>query len=145
MQTPFEAKPLHTKSYLATNEIDTLLENVNYIIMAAPSLLSAPKLPLHFTIILNTSDLIPQEIKEQLLKKFCAELEITQTSDVLNNRERIAFALTTQETPMPHHIINDVQATEIPWKLLHIIDFLGESDAFKEAKDGLSGWSYSYN
>lgn len=145
MQNSFEAKPLHTKSYLSIGEIDTLLENVDYIIMAAPSLLNAPKLPLHFTIILNTSDIIPQEIKEQLLKKFCAELDITQTSDVLSNRERIAFALTTQDTPMPHHIVDDVQAIEIPWKLLHIIDFLGESDAFKEAKDGLSGWSYSYN
>ena len=145
MQKSFEAKPLHTKSYLSIGEIDTLLENVDYIIMAAPSLLNAPKLPLHFTIILNTSDMIPQEIKEQLLKKFCAELDITQTSDVLSNRERIAFALTTQDTPMPHHIIDDVQATEIPWKLLHIIDFLGESEEFQEAKDGLSGWSYSYN
>jgi hypothetical protein len=102
-------------------------------------------LPLHFTVILNTSDAIPQNIKEQLLEKFCAELGITQTSDILNNRERIAFALTTQDTPMPHHIVDDVQAATIPWKLLHIIDFLGESDAFQEAKDGLSGWSYSYN
>jgi hypothetical protein len=145
MQSSFEAKPLHTKSYLAQGEIALLLDNVDYIIMAAPSLLNAPKLPLHFTIILNTSEAIPQAIKEQLLEKFCAELGITQTSDVLSNRERIAFALTTQETPMPHHIIDDAQANTIPWKLLHIIDFLGESDEFQEAKDGLSGWSYSYN
>jgi hypothetical protein len=46
---------------------------------------------------------------------------------------------------MPRHIIDDAQANTIPWTLLHIIDFLGESEDFQEAKDGLSGWSYSYN
>jgi hypothetical protein len=53
--------------------------------------------------------------------------------------------MTTQETPMPKHIIDDVEANSIPWTLLHIIDFLGDSEGFQEAKDGFSGWSYSYN
>lgn len=145
MQNSFEAKPLKIHTYLSKSEIHDHLQNVEYIIMAAPSLLSAPKLPLHFSIFLNTSDVLPEEIKIQLLEKFCHEYGITQTSHVLSNLERIAFAHTPQETPMPRHIIDDAEANTIPWTLMHIIDFLGDSEGFKEAKDGLSGWSYSYN
>ena len=141
----FEAKPLNIHTYLSKNEIEKHLENVEYIIMAAPSMMAAPELPLHFSIFLNTSDSIPEEIKEQLLAKFCQEYAITKTSHVLSNLERIAFARTSQETLMPRHIIDPAEANTIPWTLLHIIDFLGESEGFKEAKDGLSGWSYSYN
>jgi hypothetical protein len=145
MQKSFEAKPLEIKTYLSKSEIQDHLQNVEYIIMAAPSLLSAPKLPLHFSVFLNTSDVIPDAIKEQLLVKFCHEYGITETSHVLSNLERIAFARTPQETLMPRHIIDDAEANTIPWTLMHIIDFLGDSKGFKEAKDGLSGWSYSYN
>lgn len=140
-----EMKPLHVKSYLSLGEINQLLEKVEYILMAAPSMMKEDQLPIHFTIILNTADLIPEDIRPLLLEKFCAELGITATSHVLSNRERIAFALTTQETPMPKHIVDDNDARTIPWTLLHIIDFLGDSEEFKEAKEGLSGWSYSYN
>jgi hypothetical protein len=140
-----EMQPLHVKSYLSQGEIDQLLEKVEYILMAAPSMMNESELPIHFTIILNTSDVIPDEVKPLILEKFCRELNITATSHVLSNRERIAFALTTQETPMPKHIVDDIEANSIPWRLLHIIDFLGDSEEFIEAKDGLSGWSYSYN
>ncbi|MCX6073678.1 MAG: hypothetical protein NTY39_05085 [Campylobacterales bacterium] len=141
----FEAKPLNIITYLSANEIEKHLENVEYIIMAAPSMMAAPELPLHFSIFLNTSDTIPEAIKTQLLAKFCQEHAITQTSHVLSNLERIGFAITSQETPMPRHILDDAEANTIPWRLMHIIDFLGDSSGFKEAKDGLSGWSYSYN
>ena len=139
-----EMKPLNIQSYLSYNEIEKLLVGVEYIIMAAPSLVKNAH-PIHFTIILNTADIIPEEVKPLILEKFCHEYNITATSHVLSNRERIAFAITTQETPMPRHLIDDAEANSIPWTLLHIIDFLGDSDGFKEAKDGLSGWSYSYN
>jgi hypothetical protein len=139
-----EMQPLKVNSYLSAGEITTLLEKVEYILMASPSMM-VDELPIHFTIILNTSNLIPEEIKPLILEKFCLELGISATSHVLSNRERIAFALTTQKTPMPKHIIDDAEANSIPWTLLHIIDFLGDAEGFKEAKDGLSGWSYSYN
>lgn len=139
-----EMKALKVNSYLSAGEIKTLLENVEYILMASPSMMMDEH-PIHFTVILNTSDLIPEEVKPLVLEKFCRELGITATSHVLSNRERIAFALTTQETPMPRHIVDDAEANTIPWRLLHIIDFLGDSERFKEAKEGLSGWSYSYN
>lgn len=140
-----EIKPLNIGSYLSHNEIQTLLEKVDFIMMASPSLQSERDPSLHFTIILNTADLIPDAIKEQLLEKFCSDYNITDMKYVLNNRERIAFAITSQDTPMPRHLIDDAEANTIPWTLLHIIDFLGESEGFQEAKDGLSGWSYSYN
>lgn len=139
-----EVQPLKVHSYLSQSDIEKHLEGVEYIMMAAPSLISKG-LPIHFTIILNTDEIIPEEVKPLILEKFCREHNITQTSHVLSNRERIAFALTSQETPMPKHIIDDAEANTIPWTLLHIIDFLGDADGFKEAKDGLSGWSYSYN
>lgn len=139
-----EMKPLTINGYLSYGEIETLLEGVEYIMMASPSLVKEAH-PLHFTIILNTSDPIPEEIKPLILEKFCTEHLITATSHVLSNLERVAFAMTPQETPMPRHLIDDAEARTIPWKLLHIIDFLGDSEGFKEAKEGLSGWSYSYN
>lgn len=139
-----EMKALTVNSYLASSEITKLLDNVEYILMASPSMM-VDELPIHFTIILNTSEILPEEVKPLIFEKFCRELGITATSHVLSNRERIAFALTTQETPMPKHIVDDAEANTIPWTLLHIIDFLGDSEGFKEAKDGLSGWSYSYN
>lgn len=138
-----EMHPLKVNSYLSAGEIKTLLENVEYVLMASPSMMTDEH-PIHFSIILNTSDVIPEEVKPLILEKFCRELGITATSHILSNRERIAFALTTQETPMPRHIVDDAEANTIPWMLLHIIDFLGDSQGFKEAKDGLSGWSYSY-
>lgn len=138
-----EMQPLKVNSYLSAGEIKTLLENVEYVLMASPSMM-ADEHPIHFSIVLNTSDVIPEEVKPLILEKFCRELGITATSHILSNRERIAFALTTQETPMPRHIVDDAEANTIPWTLLHIIDFLGDSQGFKEAKDGLSGWSYSY-
>lgn len=137
-------KPLEIRSYLSHAEIVKLLEGIEYIMMAAPSMVR-DALPIHFTIILNTADVIPEEIKPLILEKFCREHNITATSHVLSNRERIAFAMTTQETPMPKHIVDDAEANTIPWTLLHIIDFLGDSEGFKEAKEGFSGWSYSYN
>jgi hypothetical protein len=140
-----EMQALTVNSYLSLGEITKLLEKVEYILMAAPSMMAEPELPIHFTVILNTSEVIPEEVKPLLLEKFCRELRISETSHVLSNRERIAFALTTQETPTPKHIVDDAEANSIPWALLHIIDFLGDSEEFKEAKDGLSGWSYCYN
>lgn len=139
-----EMQALKVNSYLSPGEIANLLQKVEYIVMASPSMM-VDELPIHFTIILNTSDVIPEEVKPLILEKFCRELGITKTTHILSNRERIAFAMTTQETPMPKHIVDDAEANSIPWTLLHIIDFLGDAEGFKEAKDGFSGWSYSYN
>lgn len=140
-----EIQPLHVNSYLSASEIERHLENVEFIIMASPSMMPPAEPPIHFTFFLNTSDPIPQEIQVKILDKFCQELKISNVKHLLSNLERVAFAQTSQDTPMPRHIIDDAEANTIPWKLLHIIDFVGDSIDFQEAKDGLSGWSYSYN
>lgn len=140
-----EIKPLQINTYLSHAEISSHLTNVEYIIMAAPSMLKAPRLPIHFTIFLNTAGPIPEEIKPAIFEKFCCENGIVQTSDLLFETGRVAFALTAQETPMPRHLLDPAEANQIPWIPLQVIDFLGDADGFKEVKDGLSGWSYSYN
>ncbi|MDD2828513.1 MAG: hypothetical protein PHW18_02935 [Sulfuricurvum sp.] len=142
---PFEAKPLNITTYLSRNEIEEHLANVDYILMAAPSMMAPPELPLHFSIFLNTSNPIPDEIKPQILDKFCSQLGISKTRYVLSDLVRVAFAITPQETPMPRHLLDEAEANTIPWVTMHIIDFLGDAEGFKEAKDGLNGWSYSYN
>ncbi|MDX9965462.1 MAG: hypothetical protein RBS26_00475 [Sulfuricurvum sp.] len=139
-----EIKPLQINGYLGREEIASHLQNVEYIVMAAPSMLDAPRLPIHFTIFLNTSDPIPEPIKAAVFEKFCAEHAITATSDLLFEPGRVAFARTSQETPMPRHLLDPAEANMIPWVALQVIDFLGDSSEFKEVKEGFSGWSYSY-
>ncbi len=140
-----ELKALKIHSYLSTEEIRKHLEGVEYIIMASPSLMAPPALPIHFSIFLNTPDPIPEEVKPLIVEKFCRDHGIGATSDLIFETVPVAFALTAQETPMPRHLLDPAEANTIPWTTLQIIDFLGDSEAFKEAKDGLSGWSYSYN
>jgi len=140
-----DIQPLKIHTYLSLGEIQKHLEGVEFIIMAAPSLMAPPVLPIHFTIILNTPDPIPEEAKPLIVEKFCREHGITATSDLIFEPARIAFAMTAQETPMPRHILDPSEANMVPWVGLQIIDFLGDAEGFKEAKDGLSGWSYSYN
>lgn len=139
-----EIKPLQINGYLGREEIASHLQNVEYIVMAAPSMLDAPRLPIHFTIFLNTSDPIPEPIKAAVFEKFCTEHAITATSDLLFEPGRVAFARTSQETPMPRHLLDPAEANMIPWAALQVIDFLGDSSEFKEVKEGFSGWSYSY-
>jgi hypothetical protein len=139
-----EVKPLKVHSYLSQSQIKAQLEGVEFIMMAAPSLMAPPVLPIHFTIILNTEGPIPEEFKPHIIEKFCREHGITATSDLIFEPARIAFAQTAQETPMPRHLLDPAEANTIPWVALQIIDFLGDAEGFKEAKDGLSGWSYSY-
>jgi hypothetical protein len=140
-----EVKPLKIHSYLSPSEIHKHLEGVEFIIMAAPSMMKPPALPLHFTIILNTEEAIPEEIKPAIIEKFCRENGITSTSHMMFEPGRVAFAMSEQETPMPRVLFDPAEANTIPWVTLQVIDFLGDSEKFQEAKEGLSGWSYSYN
>lgn len=139
-----EVKSIEIKGYLNHREIDELLSNVEYIISVAPSMLTN-ELPLHFSIFLNTTEEIPHEYKNAVFDKFCEELGVSESSHLLSELAPIAFAMTAQENPMPRHLLDPNEAMQIPHKKLHLIDFLGDSNQFKEAKDGLSGWSYVKN
>ena len=141
-----ERKALETQRYLDTDEIDKHLEGVEYIIMAAPAPDVFKETPIHFTIFLNTHERLPADIKDAVFDKFCEENKITRTAELLSQFQAVGFSETGQETPMPMLLIKPEDIQSIPHTALHIIDFLGDSSEFDEAKiDSLTGWSYSYN
>ncbi len=137
-----QVKSIEIKGYLNHSEIDALLDGVEYIVSVAPSMM-ANELPLHFSIFLNTTEEIPPQYKDAVFDKFCQELRVSESSHLLSTLAPIAFAITAQESPMPRYLIDPNEAMQIPHKKLHLIDFLGDSEQFPQAKDGLSGWSYN--
>lgn len=137
---------LHTKRHLDPIEINQHLENVEYIIMAAPAPDVFKDSPIHFTLFLNTQDVLPQEIQEAIFEKFCADYNISSTAEVLSALQPVAFAQTTVESAMPMLLVDPKDRSSIPHTLMHVIDFLGDSPDFEETKiKQLTGWSYSYN
>ncbi len=140
------AEALETKQYLTLEEITKTLKGVEYIMMAAPAPDNFKETPLHFTIFLNTHEPLPEEIKGSVLDKFCKQYKITKTDHVLNALQAVGFAQTTQDTPMPLFLVKSEDQRTIPHVPLHVMDFLGNSEEFEEAKlHQLQGWSYSYN
>ena len=141
-----EHKSLNTKRHLSPPEIQAHLKGVEYIIMAAPATRSDKKAPIHFTIFLNTTDRLPEEIQTDVLEKFAEQYKITDIHDLFSQLDAVAFSLTTQETPMPLHLFKQEDKKALPHGTMHIMDFEGDSTEFNEAKEqDLTGWSYSYN
>lgn len=135
---------LKTNEFFNKAGIDAHLEGVEYIIMAAPTVLDNARLPIHFTIFLNTTDILPEEIKEAILKKFCEQYNITAVDNVESKLASVAFAKTNQDTPMPMYLVKQDDRDALEHTTMHVIDFLGDSPEFKEPKEGATGWSYSY-
>lgn len=139
------AEAIKTLHYLPVEEIDKLLENVEYIIMAAPAPDHFQDAPIHFTIFLNTQEELPEEIKDPVLKKFLDENSIKNPTHVMSKLAPVGFATTKQSSAMPMLLIQPQDVFSIPHRYLHVIDFLGDSDEFEEVKrDSLTGWSYVY-
>jgi len=136
---------LKTQRYLNKAEIEAHLNGVEYIIMAAPSTRQDAKAPIHFTIFLNTTDILPQEVQQAILEKFAAQYKLFNISDIFSQIDAVAFAITNQETPMPMHLFKDDDKKSLEHGFMHILDFEADSNDFKEAKSGSTGWSYSYN
>jgi hypothetical protein len=142
MQKPEAIKTTH---YLTPSEIEKLLKNVEYIIMAAPAPEHFSDNPIHFTIFLNTHQELPAGVKEAVLDKFLEENKIKNPIHVMSQLAPVGFATTKQETPMPMLLVQPQDINSIPHTFLHVIDFLADSDAFEEVKkDSLTGWTYSY-
>jgi len=141
-----EAKAIKTDKYLSSDEIKKHLQNVEYIIMAAPAPEQFAQTPIHFTIFLNTDDKIPQDVQKAILDKFRSEHKIGEVAELMSQLMPIGFALSSgQETPMPMLLVKAEDQRTIPYAVMHTMDFLADSDAFKEAKrDNLTGWSYAY-
>ena len=142
-----EAKAIKTDTYLDPVEIQNHLKNVEYIIMAAPAPATFKETPIQFTIFLNTSDDLPAEIKDAVLKKFLDENKIGEPTKLLSQPMPVGFSLSNaQDTPMPLLLIDPQDQRSIPYKLMFVMDFLADSDEFSQAKEhALTGWTYSYN
>ncbi|WP_457745987.1 hypothetical protein [Sulfurimonas sp.] len=141
-----EAKAIKTEHYLNQKEIKKHLQNVEYIIMAAPSPEHFKETPIHFTIFLNTDEELPQDIKKAVLDKFLDENKIGQPAELMSQLMPVGFAISSaQDTPMPMLLVKPEDQKSIPFAVMHVMDFLADSKNFDEAKiKSLTGWSYSY-
>lgn len=122
------------------------LQNVEYIIMAAPAPEKFGETPIHFTIFLNTSENLPKEIAQSVLDKFLKENSISKPSELLSRLMPVGLAKSTQETYMPLLIVKQEDMVQIPHLSMFVMDFLADSSSFEEVKKNhLTGWTYSYN
>lgn len=137
---------IKTNKYLELQEIQKLLDGVEYIMMAAPAPEHFKETPIHFSIFLNTDESLSKEIQDAVLEKFLQEHSIAQPQELLSQVMAVGFALSTQETPMPMLLIKPQDISSISHVGMFVMDFLADSTNFDEAKlKSLTGWSYSYN
>lgn len=140
------AEAIKTLRYLSIGEIQKNLEDVEYIIMAAPAPDNFKKTPIHFTIFLNTHDHLPKDIQEAVFSKFLDQEGIKDPAEIMSQLMPVGFSQTTQETFMPMLLVKQKDMMTIPHIPMFVMDFLADSDNFREAKEkSLTGWSYSYN
>jgi len=140
------AKAIQTDTYFTPDEIQKHLKNVEYIIMASPAPSKFEKTPIQFTIFLNTQDNFTQDIKDAILDKFSDDYKIKNPSKVMSQLMPVGFSMSQQDTAMPLLLVKQEDQRSIPHTIMHVIDFLGDSDKFSEAKiEKLTGWSYSYS
>jgi len=140
------ANAIVTDKYFASIEIEDYLKNVEYIIMAAPAPEQFKETPIQFTIFLNTSDELPRDVQEAVFEKFLEENSIRNPDKIMSQLMPVGFSMSQQDTAMPLLLIKKEDQKSIPYKLMHVYDFLADSDNFFEAKqEKLTGWTYSYN
>lgn len=138
-----EAKVLHTLGYLAKEEIDRYIQDLEYIIMAAPAPEYFEATPIHFTIFLNTKDNLPPHIAEAVLDKFLQEHSISKPQNLLSRLMSVGFGINSQDTYMPLLIVNPQDLMQIPHTTMFVMDFLADSSNFHEVKEhSLTGWTY---
>ena len=102
--------------------------------------------PIHFTIFLNTQDKLPQDVKDAILDKFLDENAIKGPIELMSQIMPVGFSMSAQDTPMPLLLVKPEDQKSIPYAIMHVMDFLADSDNFFEAKqEKLTGWSYCYN
>jgi len=140
------ANAIITDKYFDPIEIAEHLKNVDYIIMAAPAPEHFTETPIQFTIFLNTADKLPNDVKEAVLDKFLDDNGIRNPKELMSQLMPVGFSMSQQDTAMPLLLIKPEDQQSIPYRLMHVMDFLADSDNFFEAKqEKLTGWTYSYN
>ena len=141
-----KAKAITANKYLNLNEIKNHLKNVEFIVMAAPAPQSFTDTPIHFSLFLNTTENLTDDIQKAVLNKFLQENKISTPEKLLSKLMPVSFILSTQDTPMPMLLIKEQDISTIKHTPMFVIDFLADSDNFNRAKkESLTGWSYSYN
>ena len=139
------ANAIVTDKYYDVVEIATHLKNVEYIIMAAPAPEQFKETPIQFTIFLNTEDKLPQDVQEAVFGKFLEENAIRDPDKIMSQLMPVGFSMSQQDTAMPLLLVKQEDQKSIPYKLMHVYDFLADSNNFFESKqEKLTGWSYSY-
>ncbi len=139
------ANAIVTDTYFDPIEITKHLKNVEYIIMAAPAPEQFKETPIQFTIFLNTQDKLPRDVQEAVFEKFLEENKIKNPDKIMSQLMPVGFSMSQQDTAMPLLLVKQEDQNSIPNVLMHIYDFLADSDNFFEAKEEkLTGWSYSY-
>ncbi|OHE15388.1 MAG: hypothetical protein A2525_12095 [Sulfurimonas sp. RIFOXYD12_FULL_36_11] len=140
------AAAIKTLRYLSISEIKEHLDNVEYIIMAAPAPDNFKETPIHFTLFLNTSDDLPREIQKAIFDKFLQEEGIENAIEVMSQIMPVGFSQGLQETYMPMLLVKEEDMRNVPNIPMLVMDFLADSENFNEAKEkSLTGWSYCYN
>lgn len=140
------AKAIKTDNYYDAPQIKEHLKNVEYIIMASPAPKHFSDSPIHFTIFLNTNDELPQDIKDAIFEKFLQENSIKNPKELMSQLMPVGFSMSSQETAMPLLLVKSEDQRSIPHTIMHVMDFLADSDNFFQAKEHkLTGWSYQYN
>ena len=140
------ANAIITDKYFDPIEISNHLQNVEYIIMAAPAPTQFTQTPIQFTIFLNTSDKLPQEVQTTVFDKFLKENGISNPDKIMSQLMPVGFSMSQQDTPMPLLLVKQEDQRSIPNVPMHVYDFLADSDNFFEAKqEKLTGWTYSYS
>lgn len=140
-----EHEAIKTIRYLDTSEIKKQLESVAYIIMASPAPDNFVGTPIHFTLFLNTSHDMPDEIKEAVFEKFLKDEDIFNPKEILATLMPVGFSQGVHETHMPMLLVKEEDKRSIPSTPMFVFDFLADSNNFAEAKEkSLTGWSYIY-
>ena len=140
------AQSIATEKYLDIIEIQSHLKDVEYIIMAAPAPDTFKDTPIHFSIFLNTSENIPQEIQQEIFNRFLQNEGIISPAEIMIRIMPVGFSKGAQDTPMPLLIVRQEDMNAITNTPMLVMDFLADSDNFNEAKtEKLTGWTYSYN
>ncbi|MFA6760044.1 MAG: hypothetical protein WCR69_03235 [Sulfuricurvum sp.] len=136
---------IKTIRYLEHSEIVEYLDGVQFIIMTEPSPSSFVGTPLHFSLFLHTSEALPPHIVTAVLDKFVKDYEISNVQKVIAEPMSVGFSVGTQETHMPLLITKSDELSSIPHITMFVIDFVGDSPNFENAKKGFSGWVYVRN
>lgn len=133
---------LKNEKWLDVIEIKNTLEGVSHIVMAAPTGFKEKEKEdiIHFSLFLNTEDDLPSDIARNILEKFAFENQISDIDNVTSDLADVAFAMTNKETPMPINIEEKDEGTTTV--VMYLIDFTGRSPLFKQAAEGMTGWSY---